>query len=678
MRGWFPFPLVVAVALLCGGRLDAQVSPGPLAKAHRQLEGTLKCTQCHGPGKDAMPARCAACHKDVGWLAARSRGYHGSAAVKAKTCASCHPDHAGLEFQLVKWPEGAADRFDHRRAGWALEGSHRKIECEKCHVAQYRVSPAAALAPGGKSRWTGLEQTCTSCHEDIHRGALGDKCTSCHDAGLWKVTPGFQHDTTAYPLTGQHREVECDKCHADARLPLKRDPRGNPIPVYRPVPAQTCGTCHADVHKGAFGSNCSACHTTKGFSEISATRGFDHGRTEFPLRGRHAAVKCAACHADFTSERGRRPAAETCATCHKTDPHGGTATLAGKPADCGACHGESGFSPGSFPPERHRETRYPLEGKHARVRCADCHRREPAGSSPSRWGTSRVVIRPAFGTCGGCHADQHGGQLAARPDQGECAACHRPDGWAPSGFDRAAHAKTRLPLEGRHADVTCQACHAGVRKGLRPLPNAGRLGSARFALTGLETGCAGCHADPHGGRFEPGGARPVTGGCAACHDAKGFAPAAIDVDRHAAFPFRLTGAHRATPCQACHPESRPRSARPAGATLIAAAQPLVAARYEARSDCVACHADDDPHGTQFAKRKGGGACDACHDDEAFAPAVRFDHDRDAAFKLEGGHRPVPCRECHKPTAGAVGGAARVIYRPLSGKCEDCHASKPRG
>ncbi len=675
MRRWVPILMVVAAGLAWTGRMAAQVSPGPLARAHRELEGTLKCTQCHGTGKDAMPARCAACHKDVGWLAARNRGFHGSPAVKGKSCASCHPDHAGPDFQLVKWPEGTASRFDHRKAGWALEGSHRKIECEKCHVATYRASPAARLAAGGKSNWTGLEQTCTSCHEDIHRGALGETCTGCHDAGQWTVTPGFQHDTTAYPLTGKHRDVECDKCHATERLPLKRDPRGNPIPIYRPVPAQSCGTCHADVHKGAFGSNCSACHNTKGFSEITATRGFDHARTEFPLRGRHAVVKCADCHKDFTSEPGRRPPAETCATCHRVDPHAGTATLAGKAADCAACHGEAGFSPGVFPAERHNQTRYPLEGKHALVRCADCHRREPAGSA-SRWGAARVVIRPSFDACNVCHADQHGGQLAARSDRGECAACHKPAGWKPSGFDRTAHARTSLPLDGRHAELDCRACHGDARKGLRPLPNAARLGKARFALTGLETGCAECHADPHAGRFEPQGARPVAGGCAACHDARAFAPAAVDVARHQAFSFPLSGAHRATLCQACHRDMIPRTDRPAGSTLVAAGRAMAAPRFEARSDCVGCHAEQSPHGNQFAERKGKGACEACHDEAAFTPASRFDHDRDAAFKLEGGHRPVPCGDCHKATSGAGGGPARVVYRPLSGKCEDCHARKP--
>ncbi|MBK9690725.1 MAG: hypothetical protein IPO73_03400, partial [Gemmatimonadetes bacterium] len=50
-----------------GSRLEGQVSPGPLAKPHAELEGTLKCTKCHGGGNAGMKERCLSCHKDIGW-----------------------------------------------------------------------------------------------------------------------------------------------------------------------------------------------------------------------------------------------------------------------------------------------------------------------------------------------------------------------------------------------------------------------------------------------------------------------------------------------------------------------------------------------------------------------------------------------------------------------------------
>ena len=664
------------IALLLGlivplGRLEAQVSPGPLAKAHIALEGTLKCTQCHGTGKDAIPPKCLACHKEVAWLVNRGRGFHGSPPVKGVNCASCHPDHAGVDFQLIKWPDGGSSQFDHRTAGYSLTQSHARLRCEHCHVAKFRVSPAANLTPNRRSTWTGLERTCASCHEDVHRGALGDRCTGCHDIGKWTITPGFNHDTTDYPLTGKHASVTCEKCHADARLSLKRDAKGALIPVYRPVPHQTCTACHQDVHKGAFGANCSACHSTKAFTEISGAKGFDHTRTRFPLKGKHGTVACASCHRDFTTEAGRRPASSTCATCHKVDPHGGTATLAGRSADCGACHGESGFSPGVFALESHRRTGFPLEGKHAAVRCGDCHKQE---TTSTKWGTAKVAIRPPFATCTGCHVDQHGGQLAAGADKGDCASCHRADGWKPSSIDVPAHAKFTFALEGRHAAIDCRACHGDVRYGLKALPNADRLGKAKFAMTGIETSCGACHLDPHGGTFEPGGRKPVKGGCPACHSASAFFPATVDVTRHQEFSFTLVGAHRAAPCQACHRELEGPAPTKRWPMLLLAGIAPRPSRFDAKTDCVGCHQTQSPHGAQFDARKGGARCDLCHNEEAFAPASRFDHDRDATFKLEGGHRPVACAKCHK-SEPVPGQAPRMIFRPLSGRCEECHAKK---
>jgi hypothetical protein len=60
---------------------------------------------------------------------------------------------------------------------------------------------------------------------------------------------------------------------------------------------------------------------------------------------------------------------------------------------------------------------------------------------------------------------------------------------------------------------------------------------------------------------------------------------------------------------------------------------------------------------------------------AFVPASGFDHDRDASFALGKGHRGVACLACHRARE-TVGGVSRVVYRPLSGKCESCHLKKP--
>jgi hypothetical protein len=542
--------LALALVALFAVPLGAQISPGPLARPHAALEGPTRCTQCHGGRREPMSAQCGDCHRDVAWLAARNRGFHGAARVKAQACESCHPDHAGPDFAMVKWPDGGRERFDHRRAGWALAQSHAEAACADCHLARYEVSPAARLAAGkGGGEFTGLEIACASCHEDIHRGGLDAGCTACHDAGKWAATPGFDHDTTAYALTGKHAEVKCDDCHLAPRLAPKRDGTGHLVPVYSPVPAASCAACHADPHKGALGAGCADCHGTRGFGIVDRER-FAHDRTRYPLRGRHAAAACADCHGDFSTAALKKPAFATCATCH-ADAHRGTATLAGRPADCAACHSVSGFTPAAYGAADHAKGAYPLEGKHGAVKCAACHARG-AAVPVAAWGSARVVLRP---------------------------------------------------------------------------PSAG---------------CLDCHADPHAGRL-------AGQACAACHDVRGFRPSTVDVAAHARFGFALEGAHRATPCTGCH----------AGGDL----------KFEAKRTCADCHAD--PHGGGFAGRPAKGGCEACHTVEAFAPAPGFDHDRDAAFRLEGAHATAPCRACH--AAGADGPA----YRPLSPKCESCHGKESR-
>jgi hypothetical protein len=652
--------------------IRAQISPGPLASAHASLEGPVQCVKCHGNRRDAMVGQCLTCHKDIDWLTEQNRGLHGSPSVKGTACATCHPDHAGKDFAMVQWPEGSPEKFDHARAGWPLRQKHAEASCKDCHAAKYAVSPPANLSARKTGQgYTGLGTTCTSCHEDIHRAALGPNCTKCHDAASWTATPGFDHDTTAYPLTDKHTEVKCDACHLDPRLAPKSDGKGHLVPVYKPVSSATCKDCHADPHTGALGPRCADCHSTLGFSVIDKNR-FDHDRTKYPLRGRHAAVACADCHKDFSTPALKKPAFAACASCHK-DAHNGTATLAGKPVDCASCHTVAGYTPSSFTVASHATTKYPLEGKHAGTKCGGCHTRSNSATAVATYGTAKVVMRPAFGRCLDCHADDHGGQLRATADKGECATCHRVTGWTPSTFDSADHAPLRIRLDGRHQEIPCAACHAAGRKNLPPMSKTASLGKANFLFKVPEITCTACHADPHQGRFVAGGARAKAAGCTTCHSTRVFRPSTADVAVHAEFGFPLNGAHRATACSACHtelgqPPEAPRS------SLVLAGTRFGGLSFEAKRACVNCHAS--PHGTQFSVWDTKGSCAACHSEERFAPADKFDHNTGASFSLKGAHETVPCAQCHVRDPKSPDPTA-LIYRPLSGKCETCHGKESR-
>ena len=564
------------------GVARAQISPGPLASAHGQLDRPSACFECHSKRspRDPLDPQCLACHREVEWTRAHARGYHPK--VREAACAKCHPDHGGRDFHLIAWEGGAPEKFDHRLAGWPLQGKHQSLECRSCHKPELRKSPAVALAPRGGNGpdWIGLERACAACHNDPHRGQLGAECQTCHGQRAWAPTSGFDHAKTEYPLTGAHAKVDCMTCHAAPGVATAHDAGGKALPQWKPLAHDECSSCHRDPHAGRFGAACARCHVTSGFKTMSE-RGFDHDRTRYPLRGAHAQVACASCH-DPKAAWGRRPRFQRCGDCH-ADAHAGQATISGQAADCASCHVVSGFQHSNFTVAAHADA-YPLEGAHGRAECGLCHRRLAAGArAAAPLGTARVVMRP------------------------------------------------------------------------------------------VHEACVDCHADPHAGRFRPGGARGRAQDCLACHQLHGFEPSSFDVAAHEHSLFPLAGAHRAVPCQSCHAELK---APPPGSTLLSAAHALTPMRFEvAGRKCADCHAS--PHGKQFDARRDGGDCRACHGVDAFTPATTFDHNRDAAFKLQGAHARAACASCHRTERDARG-RARVVYRPLSSACESCHGDGSSG
>jgi DnaJ-class molecular chaperone len=126
------------------------------------------------------------------------------------------------------------------------------------------------------------------------------------------------------------------------------------------------------------------------------------------------------------------------------------------------------------------------------------------------------------------------------------------------------------------------------------------------------------------------------------------------------------------PCFACHRDIAEPGRTPVTAAknqAAAAAPATLLMRIDERS-CRDCHGS--PHGIQFDGRKDKGACESCHGIDTFVPASRFDHARVKSFSLDGKHVRVPCLKCH-PAVTAAGGKRMVLYRPISARCESCHA-----
>ena len=331
--------LLLLLALLLGGMpafVSAQLSPGQLSNAHRNLDTPLSCAQCHVFGAGEPVFKCSECHVEIGSRVAAGRGYHGRIVdpdLEGRDCAECHREHVGRSFDLIHWP-GGPERFDHSETGYPLVGAHRRQSCRTCHEAKYvdlyALRDAKVQDPA--RTFLGLPGDCAGCHADEHRGQLGAECESCHGFESFEDVTKFDHSRTDFELTGRHRNVECVECH----------PRESGYARYAGLAASACKTCHADTHDGAFRQGCESCHTAAGWKAVRLSRSFDHSATEFALAGKHAEVACGECHAE--ARFGDPVAHARCLDCHQ-DPHGAQFEKRSDAGDCGACHDETGFKP---------------------------------------------------------------------------------------------------------------------------------------------------------------------------------------------------------------------------------------------------------------------------------------------------------------------------------------------
>ncbi|WP_156254904.1 cytochrome c3 family protein [Sandarakinorhabdus oryzae] len=451
--------------------VEKLVTPGPLSAAHAKLEAN--CSACHESFSRAdQNGKCTACHKPVADDVRNRSGFHGKSNAGTQPCKTCHSDHHGRGFALVKFtPAG----FNHQLTDYPLVGGHARATCAGCHPAgkRHRDTPTA----------------CATCHAktDPHRGQLGQACQSCHVVATWKTRLPFDHSSTRFALTGAHRAATCQACHAGER--------------WKATPTQ-CVACHAkdDAHKGSLGPACATCHTAASWKATN----FDHDHdTRFALLGKHASTSCAACHG-VANAIPKPP--KTCIGCHaKQDVHKGR-----NGSDCARCHNNRDWKQSNF--NHDTMTRFVLKGAHRPLECQACHKQPP-----------RIVALPV--TCIGCHAadDPHRNRLGP-----ECGSCHNEIGWKDHVvFD---HGLTRFPLLGKHAPLACTSCHADkgfAAKGLAcqachdDRHHAGTLGPAlacatchgvndwklwrfdhdratQFALTGRHKGliCTACHSRP--------------------------------------------------------------------------------------------------------------------------------------------------------------------------------------
>jgi hypothetical protein len=162
----------------------AFASPGPLARSHERLDTAAGCNDCHVDRTPAIAAaKCIDCHehRDLGARMGAGRGFHSTALVRGKRCEACHLDHRGRSYDLMGWQSiaGGRDGFDHRLAGWPLEGKHAQAPCTACHATQNAQ---------GLATFIGVDSLCGTCHRTNPHG-FGARpqlaCGRCHSADAW-------------------------------------------------------------------------------------------------------------------------------------------------------------------------------------------------------------------------------------------------------------------------------------------------------------------------------------------------------------------------------------------------------------------------------------------------------------------------------------------------------------
>ena len=235
-------------------------------------------------------------------------------------------------------------------------------------------------------------------------------CAKCHSPENWtfnKMSKTFSHDSTTFPLKGQHIDLDCRLCHTS--LEFKQA-------------GLECISCHTDVHQQTVGHDCARCHTPKSWIVENISQ--IHEKVSFPLMGAHAIINCNDCHKSETNLRFSPIGAE-CIDCHRDDYYGTKMPDHIKRKfgnDCASCHSLNGIG---WNTEKVEHGFFPLEQGHMIKDCATCH--------------ATGNYSDISANCISCHQTDFNRTLNPNHKflgiSTDCASCHSTAlGWSPAAF----------------------------------------------------------------------------------------------------------------------------------------------------------------------------------------------------------------------------------------------------
>ena len=124
---------------------ESLMMPGKLIDGHKKLEDN--CSNCHSNfSKTSQSSLCIDCHEDIDKDIKQKHGFHGkNIFVLKQECKQCHTDHIGRDVDIINLDK---QTFNHQFTDFKLNGKHKQINCQSCHLAdkKYREAKSTCIA----------------------------------------------------------------------------------------------------------------------------------------------------------------------------------------------------------------------------------------------------------------------------------------------------------------------------------------------------------------------------------------------------------------------------------------------------------------------------------------------------------------------------------------------------
>ncbi len=384
-----------------------------------------------------------------------------------------------------------------------------------------------------------------------------------------------------------------------------------------------------------------------------------------PLMGGHQKLEgsdCLSCH-----DAGKGVPNVKCLECHKeiSKTLTNVNTFHGRKIkqQCIECHKDHqgrNFDSTKIDEEKfnHSETGYILTGKHEKIKCSECHIEKRKNKFTRKDEPHFLGLTTS---CKSCHEKESKHYFVGQLKNKDCSLCHGNVSWKKDiKFDHKDFSD--FIIEGAHTKISCNSCHRNTKVGESPMiykwPNL------------KESGCLSCHSDFHGGMISK---KFAGGNCTTCHNQNSFK---ISDFQHDQTSFVLRGKHKELSCQKCHGNTPPTDNKEKEFQFIDGPKLVPWIDWKStKRECLDCHKDfHQSNRHQTLKLGNMSQCQTCHNEISFKDKLKFRHDVDTRFKVDGKHSTLKCNSCHT-VLDEKSGFRKYRFEGLEiDNCKVCHKS----